>query len=174
MKSVIGIDQSLTSTGVCVVEGKKVQLSTTICPKATDEVDRLIEIETRLAEIIVENKVEVAVMEGYSFLGGGRLASLGEVGGIIKKMLRQLGIEFHIVAPMTLKKFCNSSKSKGKNKVMLEIYKRYGVEFEDDNQTDAFGLAMIGTEIQYYNKNKEFSKMLKKYELESVQKVLKI
>ena len=94
--------------------------------------------------------------------------------GIIKKLLRQLDIEFYIVAPMTLKKFCNSSKGKGKNKIMLEIYKRYGVEFEDDNQTDAFGLAMIGNEILYYKKNKEFSKSLKKYELESVKKVLKI
>lgn len=172
--SVIGIDQSLTSTGVCLVEGKKVKMSSTIMPKATDEVDRLIEIESRLAEMITASNVEVAVMEGYSFLGGGRLASLGEVGGVVKKLLRQLGIDFYIVAPMTLKKFCNSSKSKGKNKVMLEVYKRFGVEFEDDNQTDAFGLAMIGNEILHYKKHKEFSKSLKKYELESVMKVMKI
>lgn len=172
--SVIGIDQSLTSSGICVVDGKKVKMSTTIKPESTDEVDRLIEIESVLAEIITSSNVEIAVMEGYSFMSGGRLASLGELGGIVKKLLRQLGIDFYIVAPMTLKKFCNSSKSKGKNKVMLEIYKRYGVEFEDDNQTDAFGLAMIGNEILHYKKHKEFSKTLKKYELESVMKVMKI
>lgn len=171
---IIGIDQSLSSTGICVTDGIEVKMSTTIIPSTKEEVDRLIEIEHKIVEIILKFPIELAVMEGYSFLGSGRLASLGEVGGTVKKLLRELGIEFHIAAPMTLKKFCNSSKTPGKNKVMLEVYKKYGVEFQDDNQTDAFGLAMIGNEILYYNKNKKFNDKLKKYELEAVRKVLKM
>jgi crossover junction endodeoxyribonuclease RuvC len=44
---------------------------------------------------------------------------------------------------MTLKKYASGKGTSKKQEMLLQIYKRYGVEFNDDNAADAYALARL-------------------------------
>lgn len=53
-----------------------------------------------------------------------------------------------VIAPSTLKKFVTGAgNSKGKNVMLLATYKKWGVEFSNDNLCDAYGLARLGAAL---------------------------
>ena len=47
------------------------------------------------------------------------------------------------VPPMTLKKFAAGKGNAKKQEMLLQIYKRWGVEFNDDNAADSYALARL-------------------------------
>lgn len=47
------------------------------------------------------------------------------------------------VPPMTLKKYATGKGTAKKQEMLLQIYKRWGVEFNDDNAADAYALARV-------------------------------
>jgi crossover junction endodeoxyribonuclease RuvC len=48
------------------------------------------------------------------------------------------------VAPTSLKKYITGKGTKvQKNQILLQVYKKWGVEFTDDNAADSYGLARI-------------------------------
>jgi hypothetical protein len=51
-----------------------------------------------------------------------------------------------IIAPTTLKKYV-TGKGTGvqKNQMLLNVYKKWGVEFTDDNAADSYGLAHLAS-----------------------------
>lgn len=92
---------------------------------------------------------EAVVMEGYSYGSPQRMRECMEIGGIIKFHLME---ELHripiIIQPMTLKKFVTGSGKGDKNLMLMHTFKRYGLEFSNDNECDAFGLAKIGQALE--------------------------
>ena len=84
-------------------------------------------------------------MEGYAY--GAQMAHMaGELGGMVKLSLIIDGVYPLIVAPSMLKKYV-TGKGTGvqKNQMLLNIYKKWGIEFTDDNAADAYGLAKIAS-----------------------------
>jgi hypothetical protein len=74
---------------------------------------------------------------------------LGELGGVVKVELRNLdflndGKYPMIVPPTVLKKYV-TGRGTGvqKAQILLQVYKKWGVEFPDDNAADSFGLAHL-------------------------------
>lgn len=51
------------------------------------------------------------------------------------------------IPPMTLKKFASGKGTSKKQEMLLQIYKRYGVEFNDDNAADAYALARVASGV---------------------------
>jgi hypothetical protein len=47
------------------------------------------------------------------------------------------------VPPMTLKKFAAGKGNAKKQEMLLQIYKRWGIEFNDDNAADSYALARL-------------------------------
>jgi Holliday junction resolvasome RuvABC endonuclease subunit len=47
------------------------------------------------------------------------------------------------VPPMTLKKYATGKGTAKKQEMLLQIYKRWGVEFNDDNAADAYSLGRL-------------------------------
>ena len=47
------------------------------------------------------------------------------------------------VPPMTLKKFAAGKGNAKKQEMLLQIYKRWGLEFTDDNAADAYALGRL-------------------------------
>jgi hypothetical protein len=52
------------------------------------------------------------------------------------------------VPPMTLKKYATGKGTSKKQEMLLQIYKRWGVEFNDDNAADAYALARLAGKHQ--------------------------
>ena len=74
---------------------------------------------------------------------------LGELGGVVKLTLHSLndignGKDPLIVPPTSLKKYV-TGRGTGvqKNQMLLQVFKKWGVEFPDDNAADSYGLAHI-------------------------------
>jgi len=76
--------------------------------------------------------------------------------------------DFIIVTPTQLKKYATSKGNCGKDIIIKEIYKKYKIDFNDNNLADAFVLAKIGQALLGQNK-----KELIKTEKEVVQMLIK-
>lgn len=86
-------------------------------------------------------------MEGYAYGRRNGREEAGELGGVTKVALYQtLPAEVYfplIVSPTALKKYvCGTGKAE-KSDMKLNVFKKWGVEFKDDNEADAYGLARL-------------------------------
>jgi Holliday junction resolvasome RuvABC endonuclease subunit len=160
----IGIDQSYSGFGITLLDVDELANYRTIVFKAEElHIDRLVWIQEKLTEILegVHNfntpKSITVAMEGYAF-GTTMAHMLGELGAIVKLVCyNELdGFEGkypYIIPPTTLKKYI-TGKGTGvqKNQILLNVYKKWGVEFTDDNAADSYALAMLAAgkgELEY-------------------------
>lgn len=93
--------------------------------------------------------IRCMAMEGYSmFERYGQHAS-GEVGAAIKlTLVGWFGLDQQvaypiIVQPQSLKKFTTGSGTVKKSMMAKEVFKRWGVDYNDDNLADAYALARL-------------------------------
>jgi len=155
----IGIDQSLTGTGMCILnEDGSIRDAALIKPKKALGlgIRRLAYIISSIIDFTsrVDGRI-LSTREEYSFSSKGRAVfNLGELGGCIDLTLynhnnAQWDSHAHFRLPAsTHKMFClqNGSASKGKTKkdklaYLEEIAKKTGEHFGDDNIADSFMLA---------------------------------
>lgn len=152
---ILGIDQSLTATGLCLIENDL----TIIDQKTIDtsEMRGMKRIEYILKEIDkfiqkMSGNMLTIVREGYSYQSKSNSSfQLGELGGSINLLVYgflqeiekdDVDIRLLILPPATVKKFCLGSGSVKKDtEYLLKVFKKTGIEFADDNQADAFMLA---------------------------------
>jgi len=140
-----GADLSLTGSGLVIIdESGKIIASQKLTTEARGT-DRLFLLEKSLNKFLDENeRVDLFCIEGGSFGSVGRLFDIGEWAGVFKLNLYHRGIKFVIATPSQLKLFISGSgKSGGKEIVILDVFKNYGVELRDDNIADAFVLSQI-------------------------------
>lgn len=141
-----GLDLSLTATGLVVVNGDCEVVSQELITSKEKEIGRVVEIAELVMRTLRSLSVKPAVfMEGYSF-GIGRMGqtfSLGELGGVVKAYLHNNGFVWSSIPPTSLKKFITGKGGAKKEQMLLQTYKRYGVEFSDNNLCDAFGLSVM-------------------------------
>jgi len=146
--TVIGIDQSVRHTGVCVLATDgTLKLLALIEPRQTDAGERLVATRDALMAILREHAPAYAVMEGYSYNSVNKKFLLGEVGAVVKMAVFDANATLYEAAPKQLKKFVTGKGSADKEKMKLAVKQCYHVELEDDNLADAYGLARIAVEI---------------------------
>lgn len=143
MSRVIGIDASLSATGWVILEDGKLFDKGTIKPK-TRGAERLAEITAFLANICILKGVGPVAMEALSFGSPWGTIPLAELHGALKQTFHVAALaKPFMVAPTTLKKYVTGSGRGEKSDVKMSIFKQWGLEFNDNNQADAFGLAQI-------------------------------
>lgn len=141
----LGIDQSLSATGLCVVDdAKDVLMMTTVDPGALIGGRRLVAIKDALIAAIRGTRAGIghAALEGYSMGSINRPFDLGEVGGIIRMVLADVDIPYVVVPPVIVKVFATGTTGATKDK-MIEAAKSSGVCPKNDNEADALFLARI-------------------------------
>jgi crossover junction endodeoxyribonuclease RuvC len=149
---VVGIDPSATGTALMALDaatGELVQ-SLRISTKLTG-VNRLIhirkEIANYFARMALAGTVTHVCIEGYSYGSQASQAhKLGEVGGIVKlgvSALRGLAAYPTIIPPQKLKKYALGDGSAKKEKMILGVYKKWGVEYKTNDEVDAYALARL-------------------------------
>jgi len=145
---IIAIDQSLSETGICIMDTKTERFKTgVIKPKKLRDMDRLLFLEKEIEKILVRHinrfgKENISgIMEGYSYGSVGRTFELGELGGIIKVMFKEYDIPLEIVPPTKWKKIIVGKGNYNKYRIMLEVERLYGIEFKNNNECDAYCLA---------------------------------
>lgn len=165
----MGIDPSLTGTGIIVLEQGKIVENKLIKTKPTGDsnvlgLERLLSIRDQ----INLDGIDMVLMEGLAFMARNTsaLVQLSALNYFLREKINSKGIKWYIIAPTTLKKAITSKGNAKKDEMLLEVYKKYGESFSDDNLCDAFGLAKVGEMIagivELTKSQKEVVELLKK------------
>ncbi len=135
---VVGLDLSLTSTGVARADGDTVRIRTiSNGPERIDFINQAV-----IANI---GRVDLVVIEGYSFGSkGAAVFQIGELGGVIRHTLWSHGTPFAVVPPTTLKKYATGSGVAKKPDMRMALYKRAGIDNQHDDEVDAWWLRQAG------------------------------
>jgi crossover junction endodeoxyribonuclease RuvC len=146
----VGLDLAYTNNGfVCIDEkGSIVYQEVVTCPKSIifDE-ERLIFLSEKLSKLIDEYLPEKVFMEGLSFGSKGQsISQMGALHFITRIFLFKLGIKYTVVAPTKLKKFVTGTGQCKKELMLLKTYKKFNIEFSDNNLCDAYCLARMAME----------------------------
>lgn len=170
---VIGVDQSYTGFGYCVAgESKKKAFP---LRKDEDPIERLHRVRVWFRdwlEVQDKDPVDRVVMEGYA--NGAKFGRelAGELGGVVKlAILDVTNTTPLIVPPTSLKKFVSGSGGAKKNTMLLHVYRKWGAQFSDDNQADAYALEQFGR--AYLAVQDGNTEGLLKYEIEAIEAVRK-
>jgi Holliday junction resolvasome RuvABC endonuclease subunit len=157
----IGIDQSYGGFAITLLGNTHYSVVATVPPTSAKGVKRLIELREFLSDTLQGYTIKDIAMEGYAY-SATMGHTMGELGGMVKVHLYETyGIAPTLVPPATLKKYI-TGKGTGvqKNQILLNVYKKWGVEFTDDNAADSYGLARIAAGIADVAYEKEVLKTL--------------
>jgi Holliday junction resolvasome RuvABC endonuclease subunit len=144
----VGLDPSLNGTGVCFLDGAGFVQMETILPGVLRGAARLSFIKESFLKLCGERRPTFVAIENYSYDSVGRVFQLGEVGGVLRVSVFELGVTYAEVAPKALKKFATGRATADKPAVIAAVTataKKEGwpIDPADDNQADACVLAMI-------------------------------
>jgi Holliday junction resolvasome RuvABC endonuclease subunit len=155
-KKILALDLSLTSTGVCTTLDGEISTYRLAPKKEIKGFARLAWFNTRIYEALGKGNYDCIVIENYAMgVGrGGRAFSIGELGGVVRLAVFHSGIKCFLVPPTTLKKFITGNGGSDKSVVSKELYKRYGVDLNNDDEVDAACLAIMGSYL-YDNQSED-------------------
>jgi crossover junction endodeoxyribonuclease RuvC len=156
----VGIDQSYSGFAITAID-EYGNYYTEVKKLDGAGVERLFNARLFLLGFLNHYNVESVALEGYAF--GSQMANMaGELGGMIRLALfdnyrfQNDEAAFPIIVPPTsLKKYITGKGRVDKNQILLAVYKKWDVEFTDDNAADSYGLARIARNQHDFEYEKE-------------------
>lgn len=147
-----GIDLSFTGTGLIILDNQKnVTFQEVITSNSKDETtERIQKITNRILNKLDEhNNLNGIYIEGISYGSTGKAFS--QLSGLYYHTLIELENKFpsttiKSIPPGTLKKFITGKGNAKKDLILLNVYKKFGIEFNNSDLADAFSLAMMAYE----------------------------
>ncbi len=110
---------------------------------------RIAQVWTKLEKVLCVEDPHLIVIEAYAFNArGNTLTKLVETGTVVRWNLwnKETVYPYIEVAPTMLKKFTTDKGNANKEEMMVQAFKRWGVEGTND-EVDAFGLAKFGAAL---------------------------
>lgn len=146
---VVGLDLSLTATGMVRVYGSGVNDWTGITfgyglkkPSLQDKIKRIDAIANKVIAYVLESNTDAVAIENYAFSGRGQVFDLAELFGVVKRDLYEIGVIPKMVTVTTARRFLMGRGCGGiKKKELMRYLKMMKFNFEDDNQMDAWVVA---------------------------------
>lgn len=146
----VGIDPSFSGTGLIILNSKNELL----CEKliSADKIkNNPHEIEERMISIVnnissflepYKNDIKLVYIEEISYGSKGqKIAEMAALNYQIRLFLYQNNYIYKAIPPTVLKKFVTGTGRCQKNLMLLKCFKKFGIEFNDDNICDAYCLA---------------------------------
>lgn len=146
----LGLDLSVTGTGYVLLTLNElgtvdVTLSKVIKgDRMLKGLPRAIVISQEILGLIACCVPDVIVIEGYAFGNAHTLATLVELGTVVRYDLMKKRMTYSEIAPTKLKKFVCGSGAAKKELMLKAVYQRWGFDTDDNNTADAFALAQVG------------------------------
>lgn len=137
--SVLGIDPSLTATGIALPDGT---LRTIKYPKAVVKDMRLQHLYNELDAAIKAHEVTHAIIEDLPKHAQGA-GLTGMVQGVLRLAMLNNNIPYTTVAPASVKKLATGKGNATKPDMRVAFLQRTGADNRDDNQVDAYWLRQM-------------------------------
>lgn len=143
----LGIDPSLTATGIVALDGGEVVLEEVVGTEKQHEErveDRFIRMDQIRMELfgLLPHEGKVA-LEQPAYTASHAFDACAATMGVRRSWLK-LDLDFvGVLSPNTLKKYLTGSGSSSKRDMVLPTYKRFGYEAASDDLLDAYGLAHL-------------------------------
>lgn len=140
--NIVGIDPSLTATGICT------DTDTWTAPERRFKGDARLHdlwLQVNMAVTGHDEKI-LAVVEDLPTHAHGA-GKTGMAQGVVRHCLIDNRVPYITVTAATLKKFATGKGNCGKPDMMIELYKRTAIELRDDNQVDAWWLRQLGLHL---------------------------
>lgn len=148
----VGIDQSLTGFAISAVSvATPTEHITKVYKSPFKGVERLADIrgwlDGELEDLLFKGHTIVDIAMEGTVLASHSALVLGELSATVKLVLWDF-FDDHCktplqIPPMTLKKYATGKGTAKKQEMLLQMYKRWNVEFNDDNAADAYALARL-------------------------------
>ena len=161
----VGLDLSFTETGMVIIteEGNVIEQELFSTDNKKSPEDRIIHIGVQIFHVMSHNiDIEMVYVED-KFVGKNKKQVLYD-GGLLYHIITELKLHqysYKIINPTTLKSFVIGTKGakKGSKKelMLLHCFKRWGVEFENNNLCDAYCLARLAMEETVHSIKKSLS-----------------
>lgn len=124
---VLGLDLSLTSTGVCLPDGTTYRIKT----RGKDGDARLVAIHDRLTADTTEHQPHLAVIEDLPMTANSA-GITGMVQGVARQILARAGVPIARIVPATLKAYACDNGRADKRQMAAAAYLHAGAEFPGD------------------------------------------
>lgn len=151
----VGIDVSLTETGIAIYTpcDGRISLSSSPSKRNEDIWDKQIRAIEYLYKVL--RPLDVCCFESFGMVGRathatGRYIERMEFSGMLKATaMLKTGLKSFSVHPKTLKRFIASDGNADKSKVLAALASRWGVVTTNNNMGDAAGLAIAAAFVVY-------------------------
>jgi crossover junction endodeoxyribonuclease RuvC len=142
---ILGLDIS-THTGYAFLnDTDKLEVDTIHYPVNSDRLFRWSKYAADLESLLDKyGNPAIAAIEGYGYANKYSLGTLVEIGTVLRMVLYNRRIPIVEIPPNTLKRYVSGKGNVQKNQMLLEVYRRWGIAFTDDNMADAYALARAG------------------------------
>lgn len=164
----VGIDPSITSTGLVVLD-ENANVIEAVSLKAGKEEDplRFMKLTRRLRKHLIPSSDRVLI-EGFSFGSRGKsVSTMYGVGWCFRMMLENEMFNWQEAPPTSVKKFGSNKGNAKKEELVLPVYKKWGFESDVNDIVDAYIMARMAWSM--YNTND-----LLAYEKEVLKKIKKV
>ena len=146
-----GIDLSLSNTGLIIIdeEGdivleKSIKTSPSGIKTSVATIERIQNITHKIMEQLLRKNINKVAIEGFSYGSkGSALFQIAYLGYRVREAMLNNDIDVIEPTPGQLKQFATGKGTTKKSEIMLQVYKKWGKEFSDDNLADAYVLAQI-------------------------------
>lgn len=142
----VGIDPSFNATGVILLDknGDIIEQKLISSNSKESAEERLIDIRNQLSFIPIINNLKIVYFEGPSYSSNGQFAlQMGALHFMTRMLFFESKVNYKIIAPGALKKFVTGKGNAKKNLMLMKVFKKWKIEFSDDNLCDAFSLAQL-------------------------------
>ena len=144
--SILGIDASLTSTGFAYRNSGELFTGLVTSGKLKGAW-RLYYIREQIRLVLARAKPDLIVMEDYAQGRGPKMGvvfHIGELGGVLKTMFWESGIDVMLVAPTSLKMIISGKGNAKKPDMRQALLNTFGYDIGQDDEADAAGLMLVG------------------------------
>ncbi len=148
----VGLDMSLTASGICIKQGSKITVETIKTTPATadNDLSRLKYIVGQVMQRIPLDTKMICIEDFFTPANAFQIGSaikLAMLGTAIRLALYDAKFPFYVIAPSSLKKHILGKGVGQKSLIIREVFKKYGENVKDDNQADAIVLATIAEHL---------------------------
>lgn len=171
MTRVLGLDLSLTATGVAWEGGTAVISFKKL--RGMERIDAILQALSDYVDTAVHGRgaTDVVVLEGYSFGSQGRAVyDIAELGGCVRFALYERSLPYVEIAPQSLKKFATGKGNVGKDEVLAAAIRRFGFAGTNNNEADAWILYKMG-DSHYADPHSVVGARVTDYQREALAKV---